>query len=463
MATGVERSGPAPLTSVLAAVRARADLDLAEELDRRLAHPAGPRPVHVTQLLEPRAAYYRLLHPVPVAPAVAERRYRGRLRHEQIERLLAAPEDRELRIVRDGIVGQIDLFRGRPTEVKTTGAVPSAATLGRERPHYVDQLGMYCALTDVTEGRLVVAGPAAGAGPPRVVVVDCRFEGLDAVRRGMGESARSWREALARRDPAGLPACPWFERGCEFRRAGVCSCTGREPEAPDRPSSHLFATLPDEDAARSLAALLPQGDEDGSDTAVHSYRELLYPRRAYYERTEAPDAEAVVAPPAPSDEGSLYRAIQGALEAEPSDGLLRQAAGPPAPEERVVLFRGDPLLLRSTRSRRPPRPEELARSTSAPVLELGLRCAALGRPEGWLVMAHEMLAPDEDPVRVYRLRFDPLTSWTGELAARCERFSTALRERRPEALDACPEWMMAGCPYASRCGEAVAAPSRDHR
>jgi hypothetical protein len=96
--------------------------------------------------------------------------------------------------------------------------------------------------------------------------------------------------------------------------------------------------------------------------------------------------------------------------------------------------------------------DSLARSQPQYLLELGLRCAALDRPSGWLLVGYERAAEWKEKLYVYRVRFDPLDVARGILRDRIDRLHEALRVGRPDGLPACPAWMFDGCPYAGVCG-----------
>jgi PD-(D/E)XK nuclease superfamily len=444
-------------------VRVTWDRELSEELDRRLAGPPGERLVSVTELVEPRPAFHRAVHPIPPTEERRRRIEAGRQWHERLERAVAAASHREIRVLREGVVGRIDILDDRPTEIKSTGRLPDPERLAEERPQYLDQLGMYCALVDRPEGRLVLLGTAE-VGPFELRVLDGRFGGLDEIRARMQELARRFREALRRGDPSELPRCPWLGRGCEYQDAGVCGCTGAEPEGVAATAGLVVELRNDAAVAERLAQRLREPSPRAGAEPLQRYRELAYPRRAFFDRRAPPAAGADGSGPVRPAEPSLYQRLREVLESGAPGELAREVPAGDVPEEPVLMFRSDPLLLKTSRARWPTAAEEIPRRQPHYLLELGLRCAALHRPDGWLIVAHERPDPPGTPVRAHRVRFDPLAPWERLLAERAAALRDALARGDPEGLARCPEWMVASCPYRSECGEAPAlAPDEARR
>ncbi|MGI0151061.1 MAG: hypothetical protein ACREC5_03885, partial [Thermoplasmata archaeon] len=433
-------------TAALRAARIEIDVGLAREIDGRLGAAPAERLLSVTDLTEPRIAYHRAIHPVAPSPARAERMSRGQRAHERIERLLAAPGQREVRIVRAGIVGKLDLLSDRPIEIKSTAHVPPADRVVSGRPQYVDQLAMYCALSGREEGRiLLVAAPEQE--PYRVVAIDCRFgEAAELWRRTEAIAARL-RSALRARDPTALPRCGWWGRGCEYELAGICGCTGAEPPGAESPGSALKDWTEDASTARDLELRLNATGEPPGPVPVALYRELLYPRRAFFDRTEPVPAGggAPEAHPSPGEPGpNLFQRLREALEAGAPGELVREVPPGDVPEEQVLRFRGRLLLLKTSRILRPPSAAELPDRHALFLLELGLRCAASRAEEGWLLVGYDRIAPEAGPVRTYRVFFGETGRWAGILARRRDGLRAALGSGRPEGLATCPEWMFEG-------------------
>ncbi len=446
----------------LRAASVEIDSVLAREIDDRMHAPAGEWLVSVTDLIDPRIAFYRTRAPIPPAPARAQRMATGRRIHERIERILAAPGQREVRLVREGVVGRIDLLAELPTEIKSTSVLPEPDRLVGSRPQYIDQLGMYCGLTGRTEGRILVVAGADG-GPWRVLILDCRFrDAAELWRRTAGAAARL-REAFRTQLPEPLFRCGWFGRGCEYEAARLCACTGAEPEDPAPLRQELAAWRENPQAARDLEGRLNTPAAEPGEPPIALYRELLYPRRTFFERSRpAPETAAAPEGGAAAPTGTppnLYQRLREALEAGAAGELVREVPPGDVPEEQVLRFRGEILLLKTSGVGRPPGAAELRDRHALYLFELGLRCAASGTASGRLLVGYDRLPRDSGPLRVFRVRFDSTERWIGILRRREERLRESLRSGRPDGLANCPVWMFADCPYRAECGDGPPAPT----
>jgi hypothetical protein len=447
-----------------AACRVVARGDLAELLVRRRREAPPVRSVGVTDLLDPRSAYWRTVSPIEPTPDRRAILERGREAHVRVGHALAPARFREVRLRREGIIGQVDLVEEGPVEIKTTSLPRDADALRAGRPSYIEQLAMYCALLDHPAGRLLLVGASEGA-PTAVDVYDGRFGDLGVVWAEMTGRAAELRQALERRSPSGLPRCPWRGRGCEFETSKACDCTGDEPVLRTSIRDQLVDLSRNADASAAVERRLA-ASEHAAPPIVRRFRDLIYPRRAYYERTEPgtpppPGAPGFGRPPGPED---LYRTLSDLLESGPPGEMTREPTPSGEPLESVPCFRGDPLLLKVTRSWNAPPADRLLREQPQYFVDLALRCATLGRPRGWLVVGYER-APDwGDKVRVFEVTWEPIAVASELLAARRTILLDAVAAGEPARLPACPGWMVGGCAYIARCGcGAPPAASRENR
>ena len=438
--------------------------DIVDELLRRRSESPPARSVGVTDLVDPRTAYFRIISPVELTPerqAIVEA---GREAHLRVGHALAPARFREVRVRREGIVGQIDLLDDGPVEIKTTSLLHDAEALRSGRPAYVEQLAMYCALTDRTAGRLLLVAPVS-TPEPAVEVYEARYRSPRAIFAEMHRRAEMLREALARRDPSALPRCAWRGRGCEFESAGLCPCTGAEPAPSPGIREELVALALQPEASLDVARRL-KAEAAGPPPSARRFRDLVYPRRAFFERTEPVPGTPFAKPAATgsSTPEDLYRTLSDLLESGPPGEMTREPTPAGEPLESVACFRGDPLLLKATRAWNVVPPDALLRDQPQYFLELALRCAALGRSRGWLVLGYERAPAWDDKVRVLQVVWDPLTGASELLEGRRRALTAAVREQAAGDLPVCPPWMVDGCPYAARCGcGAAPSPGRAYR
>ncbi len=426
----------------------REAVELEAALVARLPASEAPRAVSVTDLVAPRRAFWNAISPVKI-DAVRQRRVdRGRELHRRLGVALSTEGALEVRVRRDGVVGRIDLLSDIPVEVKTSSSAVEPDQLRDARPEQVEQLAMYCVLAGKAAGRLVTLVVAEDR-PEHVQAVDLALGSPEAVRAEMATRAdalrQSWRDKRADR----LPGCRWFGRGCEFRDARVCDCTGdeRPPSAAILDEVRQVADRPD--VSDRIGRRLRGVPGAGPSPTLERFRDLLYPRRAYFERRGV-DRGPELPRRGPDELPDLYGRLIDALESGPLGEVARVPPRSEEPEE-VVGFRGLPLLVRTTRRRDRPSPATLLDQQPQYALELGFRCVATGRDGAYLVLGRERAEPDRDRVLVFEYRFAPATVFARMWRTREQRLAAALAARAPADVAPCPEWMYADCPYRSDC------------
>jgi hypothetical protein len=424
------------------------DRALADELRARWPAEGTPRDVAVTDLVGLRRAYWSRIAPVPVSPDRAARLEVGRSLHRRIGGVLAEFGPVEVRFRRDGIVGRIDLLADRPVEVKSSAALVPTAGLLAARPDQLEQLVAYASLAGADGGRLLTVA-LDGVAISGVQVAD--ITGVDAsrARSEIVDRAAKLRDAWRRRRADDLPRCRWFGRGCEFQNAGACDCTGAEPEPTSLLLPPSLSVVERPDLAESLEHRLR--GTDAAPSRIRRFRELLYVRRAYYDRRAVTLPEDLP-PRDPESPVDLYERIRAGIESGP----LGEAADLPTraddPEEGVPGLRGAPWIERVSRSWDPPTAATILDRYPQYAIELGFRCVATGTNRAHLVVGWERAARDEDRLRAFDLRFDPPSAMARLWRERVRALDRALTTERPDELPPCPSWMASSCPYAAVCG-----------
>jgi len=446
MASDVE---PSPEVDWRACVTVREDRELAEELRRRLPPEGAPRDVAVTDLVALRRAYWSRVAPVPVSPARAERLAVGRSLHRRIGSALAAFGPLEVRFRRDGIVGRIDLLADRPVEVKSSATLVPPDGLVTGRPDQVEQVVAYAVLAGAEGGRLLTVA-LDGSAISGVQAVDIAAVDPSAARSEIAERAAKLREAWRLRRTDGLPRCRWFGRGCEFQTAGVCDCTGveAEPASALLPANLTVTERPD--LSESLGHRLRS--TNAVPGRILRFRDLLYLRRAYFDRRAAtvpPDEAPMRDPATPAD---LYERVRAAIESGPLGEAAELPTRADEPEEGVPGFRSAPWIERVTRAWDPPSAETIVERYPQYAVELGFRCVATGTDRACLFVGWDRATSAGDLIRTFELRFDPATTMARLWRERLRALDRALTTERPERLPACPSWMASSCPYAAVCG-----------
>jgi len=444
--------------ALVANVRLVEDPALAYELTRRLPRPDEPRPVSVTELLDPRRAYWRRLRgPAPVPLERELRMEQGRVAHRRLGDAVAADGRLEVRLRRGGLSGRIDLLADVPVEIKSA---PGERSPAPDWPDQIEQLAAYCLLVGQPVGRLVHVALTEGS-PPVLSVTDLRFRDLEEVGRELHRRESDLRSALRVGTPVRLGRCRWFGLGCEYRAHGVCDCSG--DEAPE--SSSIREGIGERNPRPEIAARWSDALRVATAAPrdpVARFRDLLYPRRTYFDRT-SPRATVAVPPRPAAAPPDMYERTVGALELGPVGEFHRLPTGGDAPEEEVLAWKGEPCLLRTTRARLRLTPDDLLARYPQYLVELGFRGAHTGRDRGWLLLGHDAPAPGEPALQVFRVELPGGPSaWGRAWEARRAWLERAVSSAAPERLTACPSWMTFDCPYRSACGCAT-APGRSQR
>ncbi|HLM70957.1 MAG TPA: hypothetical protein VK423_06220 [Thermoplasmata archaeon] len=432
-------------------VRVREDPALEAELISRFAKETGLKAVGVTDLISLRRAFYRTTTPpVPIPPERQVRLDAGRELHRALGGLLAREGILEARVRQDGLVGRIDILADVPIEVKTATAIAEPSELAARRPEYLEQLGMYCALTDHSTGRLLtIVGSRDQA--TEVQALELSFRSVPNMLSEMRRRAAALRVAWAENRPDGLPRCPWYGRGCEFEAASVCACTGEEELGEPAFADELEGVAVREDLRERVRSALYERNPSEDGPAVGRFRAILYPRRAYFEETSPTSAPPpAFKPAAPTPD--LYARLSEAVESGPAGEVARLPTLTAEVEDEVVGFRGRPILMKTSRAWARLREDELAQRTPQYGLDLGLRCATTGTDSGIVVLAFDRARADRDRIQVFEYRFASLTPFSRLFRERSRSLLRAIRDRSPIGLAACPGWMVPECPYRSECG-----------
>lgn len=425
-----------------------ANRTIKEELAAAVRVQSARRRISVTDLVNPRQAFFRWTRPdIQPSPDRVQAMMSGTGFHALLGQAISTEEYVEQFVEWEGIVGRIDIYEDVPVEVKTTGALPADPV--QVRPGYIDQLGMYCAITRVASGRLLVYRRNQFGRAPELRAYRVGFRDLDAVGAEMVRRRALFQEALEAHEAASLPCCEWHGRGCDYEQ--ICGCAAAPPHARIVPAS---ACSVERDAAleEMLGARLAVA-RHGAHEGLR-LNDLVFPRKAAYQRRHAdgaededPDDAAVEARLRDLERegfrGTLYKALRfgipGAFRKVPV--RVRTLA------DRVGTFRGVPTLLRSTRLRQMVERERLPYVSSHYFDRMAFEAALVGTDRARLILYYETLPGDK--FVVYDVVFrDPRAAYE-ELDRRLALLESGAP---PGELPACPGWMARRCAYAPGCG-----------
>lgn len=425
--------------------RIEANRTIKDELMERLLQTRPRQRISVTDLLNIRKAYMQRLHP-EIQPPIDRKEimFAGKGFHDLFGRAVSSEEYLEQFVEWNGIVGVIDLYKDVPTELKTTYGVGEGEELRTSRPYYVEQLAMYCAMADKTEGRLVLYQRESKKEEPSLSVYDATFSDLDMVRKEMIERKDALINALEINSPEGLPACPWRGRGCEFEP--ICGCSDAPEFEPKIAQSVQPLVLNPEEAEKLLSLI-----SSSRPTYQAGLNTLVFPRKAYYEslkKYKETDTELL-------DSMKRFghkKVIADAIQFGKGMDSLRKSVSFGDLQGRITYFKGTPTLLRSVRLNSVVSRDALIRLFPHYLLRLAFECALTNSTKGRLIIHYEKL-DEESKLMVYDITFSEVK----ELLKEAEGRLLALKKARdgqldPKELAPCPSWMRTRCPYQPTCG-----------
>src|SRR5438876_11434869 len=382
-----------------------ANRTIKDELAAALKRQGGRRRISVTDLVNPRQAFFQRTRPdIQPDPERKQAMLAGTGFHEVFGRAVSTEEFVEQFVEFQGIVGKIDIYEDVPVELKTTASLPQG--IGAARPSYVDQLGMYCTMTGREQGRLFVYKRALYGRPGALKGFDVRFADLKAVEREMVRRRDLFREALASQDPSRLPRCEWFELRCDYR--AVCGCAAAEPLGRVVPAAAVqIAENPELVAA--MTALLTDAPRPGPQFRLN---DLVFPRRAAIERQAVAEAK-------PEEEDADLDTALAGMERLGFGDALKDALwyGVPGAFARIPVslrtlkgkvgtFRGVPTIFRSTRKTKLVDRSRLVEEFPYYFDRIAFECALSGHQTGRVVVYYE--AVKDDKFMVYDVHFRSL-------------------------------------------------------
>jgi len=420
-----------------------ANRTLKDELTAAIRSQSARRRIAVTDLVNPRQAFFRWTR-TDIRPSASRTQFMlaGTGFHDLFGRAVSTEEFTEQFVEYEGVVGKIDIYEHVPVELKTTATLPE--TPADARPSHIDQLGMYCTMTDLPQGRLLVYRREQFGRQGAFRAFRIEFTAPDLIRAEMLRRRDLFRDALDRGDPAALPQCEWFGRNCDY--AAICHCDLAPPPARVVPPDGYRI---DRDAMLE-GTLLRQLSAPAPHPRGYRLNDLVFPRKSAYERQTPPEEEEpdnVVEARLRDLEragfrGTLYKALRfgipGAFRNQPV--RLRSLS------DRVGMFREAPTLLRVTKFREMVERGYLPQAFGHYFDRLAFECALSGHERGRLVLYYELLG---EKFMVYEIGFKDLPA----IQAEADRRLVLLESNAPPAeLPPCPSWMFRLCRFKDRCG-----------
>lgn len=438
-----------PYVSHIEANRSIKDAVMEKLQERRL-----PYRVSVTDLTNLKQAYFKRKHPEITPPLKKQQlMWKGIGFHKLFGFAVSSEEYLEQFVEAEGVVGKIDIYKNVPVEVKTTSALAKGKSLLQQRPTYIEQVGMYCAMVDVGEGKIVIY-ERQGAGESGVVPLTAyhvTFPDLEAVREEMRRRRDLLLQALIANDPSNLPVCDWFGRGCDY--SAVCDC-GTSSVPPSHKIAELAGKVQIDEVTRQQLL-----DKLGKPKPSQLFRttDLVFPRKAYFERRKS--LETISEEEAAEEKGESLRSMEEAGFVGALKGLIQ--FGSPGEVENIPiqhaslsdlvrLRQGLPTMVRIPKFQSLVERGRLPSAFPHYFYRLGFDCALIDHAKGRLFLYYANIRDENAKMMVYDVSFRNLSAIKAEAIRRVELLEKATSVAQ---LPRCPSWMCRYCSYRDECGE----------
>ncbi|MFW6118464.1 MAG: PD-(D/E)XK nuclease family protein [Chloroflexota bacterium] len=429
--------------------RIEANRSVKDALMQSLKTRRSPYRISVTDLLNLKQAYFRRKYPEIVPPLEKQQlMWAGIGFHKTFGSAVSSEEYLEQFVETEGIVGKIDIYEKIPVEVKTTSAPVDTKDLLKDRPTYIEQLGMYCAMVNAREGEIIIYQRQREESPSTspLTVYHVTFPDLEAVREEMRRRRDFLVQALIANDPSNLPVCPWFNKHCDYSQ--VCDCA-----TTSIPASHEIAELAGEIYVDSMTCEQLLSNMAGTQPSqVFGINDIVFPRKAYFERLKLSEGVR-------EEKGEYLRSMDELGFLDTLRDSLRYGA--PGEAQRIPVkhaplsdlvqtWQNLPTILRGPKFSSLVERERLPRTFSHYFLRLAFDCALTENAKGRLLLYYVRVPKEDAKLMVYDVNFKNLHAVKAEALRRLELLEKATS---PLQLPKCPSWMCSYCDYRLECGE----------
>lgn len=429
-----------------------ANRSLKDALMTRLLEQRVPQHISVTDLLNMKIAYFRRKYP-EIVPSLERKQlmWTGTGFHDIFGSLVSSEEYIEQFVEVEGVVGRIDIFETVPIEVKTTTNLSEDADLRLKRPSYLEQLGIYCSMVDIDEGKVVIYQrdiPLELSAP--LIVFSIKFSNLQAIYQEMIRRRDLLQQAITSGDPSRLPKCPWQNIRCEYSE--VCDCATSGINTSYEIVDMVTNITPDEKTVQKLLSKLTVQ----APSELLRMNDIVFPRKAYWarvQREKLKDEENIVSPDFQEslvsiERQGLLRTLGYILRYSAKGDVKRSLINTAGIKDTILFYQGKPTIIRATGLRSIVDRERLPQMCSHYFLRLGFECAIGKNEKGRLVLYYRNIRQEDAKLLIYDVTFRDLDILKVEAERRADLVVSATS---CEELPECPSWMCRYCKYAQLC------------
>ncbi len=431
-----------------------ANRSVKDALMQKLRARRPPYHISVTDLINLKQAYFRRKYP-EIVPPLEKRQlmWAGTGFHKNFGSAVSSEEYLEQFVEAEGIVGKIDIYENIPVEVKTTSTTVNTGDLLKYRPTYVEQLGIYCAMVNSSQGKIIVYQRQEQESPQvPLTVYHITFPDLEAIRDEMQRRRNLLTQALISNDPSNLPICAWFGKRCDYSE--VCDCKTSSVLLSYKIAELAGQIQVDDVTCQQLLDKLaaPQPYQ------LFRINDAVFPRKTYFKRLKSQEIT--------TEEEELRQEKEEHLRSMDELGFLdalREALRYGVPGEvqnipiqcaalsdLVHIRQNLPTIERVTKFRSLVERQRLAGAFPHYFLRLGFECALTDHPQGRLLLYYAKVPSEEAKLMVYDVTFRNLSTVKAEVLHRVEFLAKATS---PGQLPRCPSWMCPNCSFRSECVE----------
>lgn len=413
-------------------IKIEANRTLRDLYQERLRRGSTRERISVIDLLNPKRAYYTRKRPdVKIPLERKQKMVAGSGFHEEFESAVAPEAYREQLVEREGIVGKIDIYEDLPVELKTTSYPISGEEIIARRGEYLEQLGMYCAMTDKEEGRLILYCRSENL----LKAFDVSFQNLPVILSEMLIRKERIERAISENKPEILPRCPYWKSGCEYER--ICDCETSEPL--DYRIANLCERVEEKEEIAKLLLEKIAESRRFPEREKFSFHELVNPRKTYFERIFGRRKEELVR----MERRGMKKELEEILFC--GDGIRRIAENQNV-RGWVLIHLGTPTILAISKLARVVDREKLPVYFPYHLSRLELECSALHERKGRFLIFYSNVEKDAEKLQSYDVYFSGK-----DLDESAEKLREAVTQRKLGILDKCPEWMCRDCEYKESC------------
>jgi len=402
-------------------------------------HPG--RNTSVTALVDLRQTYWARVHPgVKIDMERSADMLAGSAFHDAFSWKVSSEEWIEQSVSYQDISGRIDIFEDRPLELKTTKTLVEPHELKNLRPSYIEQLGMYCAMVEKPDGHILIYN--RGPGRP-LIGASVHFNDIRGIQKEMVHRRDQLWDALDKKDPSQLPACPWKGRSCTYE--GICDCSQGTATYPiaDLADIQEDRTLEEDFSTRFKEA--PTSEPDGL-----RINDLVYPRKAFFRSQEKTGDVSLSEKLATLESMAARREFKYRGLGAPGE-LTSRPVQLGAVSGRVDFHEGRTLWIAKSGFTKPVERYRLTSALEHGMLRLGFNAALANKGRSRLVVHYPQVPDDRSKVMVYDFTWTDLRPIQEEVQKRSETLVTAIATGDHRELPMCPKWMCKNCEHSKNC------------